>query len=126
MSTWTSICRFDELLPERGVAALVEGTQIAIFRLHDDSLHAVDHHDPLSGANVIARGLVGTRGDVPVVVSPMYKQAFDLRTGRCLDEDAALAVHEVRVVDGVVEVRAAATDTAADAGAAVSAGTVTT
>lgn len=106
MSEWTPICPVADLTPERGVAALVEGTQVALFLLHDGSLHAVDHHDPCSGANVIARGIVGTRGDAPVVASPMYKQSFDLRTGRCLDDDsAALAVHEVQVVDGVVQVR---------------------
>ena len=37
---------------------------------------------------MIARGIVGTRGDVPFVASPMHKNAFDLRTGRCLDDEA--------------------------------------
>ena len=36
-------------------------------------------------------GIVGTRGDIPFVASPMHKQAFDLRTGQCLD-DAAVRV----------------------------------
>ena len=35
---------------------------------------------------MLARGIVGTRGDVPFVASPMHKHAFDLRTGRCLDD----------------------------------------
>ena len=39
------------------------------------------------------------------VASPMYKQRFDLTTGRCLDVDGmSVAVHDVRVVDGRVEV----------------------
>ncbi len=54
----------------------------------------------------MARGLVGTRGDVPVVASPMYKHVFDLRTGRCLDDETkALRPYEVRVTRGVVQVR---------------------
>lgn len=110
-SPWTGVCRFEDLTPERGVAALVDGRQIAIFRLYDGGLHAVDHRDPFSGANVIARGIVGTRrvegrGDVPTVASPLHKQVFDLVTGVSFDDPArGLAVHGVRVRDGVVEVR---------------------
>lgn len=104
---WTSVCLFIDLEPERGVAALVDGVQVAIFRLADARVLAVGHHDPFSGANVIARGIVGTRGDVPTVASPMYKQVFDLRTGQCLDDPAVtLGSHRVEVgPDGVVRVR---------------------
>jgi nitrite reductase (NADH) small subunit len=107
---WIALCRYADLEPERGVAALVGGVQVALFRLADGALHAVDHRDPFSGANVIARGIVGTRGDVPTVASPMFKQVFDLRTGACLDDPAvALGSHPVRVgADGVVRVRLAA------------------
>jgi len=70
-----------------------------------EDVYAVSNHDPFSGANVMSRGLVGTRGDVVKVVSPMYKQQFDLRTGECLDDPSkALDVFPVRVVSGVVEV----------------------
>ena len=107
---WTAVCRADQLLPERGVAALVGGVQVALFRLFDGSLHAVGNRDPFSGAHVLARGIVGSRGDVPTVASPMYKQVFDLRTGVCLDapEDGAarLPVFPVREQDGVVLVGA--------------------
>jgi nitrite reductase (NADH) small subunit len=99
------VCPLDLLEPERGTAALVGGVQVALFRLHDGSVHAVDHHDPCSGSNVLARGIVGTRAGVPIVVSPMFKQAFDLRTGACLDDPArSVAVHPVRIRDGVVQV----------------------
>ena len=83
------------------------GHQVALFRLREtDEVLAVDHRDPFSGANVMARGLVGSRGDIPTVASPVYKQTFDLRTGVCLDDDsAALGVWETRVNAGVVEVR---------------------
>jgi nitrite reductase (NADH) small subunit len=102
---WTPVCRLADLEPERGVAALVESRQVAVFRTWSGSVHAVDHLDPYSGAHVMARGIVGTRDDVPTVASPMYKQVFDLRTGACLDDpDVALSVHAVRVVAGVVEV----------------------
>jgi nitrite reductase (NADH) small subunit len=103
-TVWTSVCRLDDLLPERGVAALVGAEQVAVFRLHDDGLRAIGNRDPVSGAHVLSRGVVGTRAGRPVVASPMHKQAYDLDTGACLDADAHVPVFPVRVRDGVVEV----------------------
>ncbi|MGJ9422706.1 nitrite reductase small subunit NirD [Aeromicrobium sp. CF3.5] len=104
--TWTRVCASDTLVPDRGAAALVDGHQIAIFLLSDSgAVHAVDHRDPFSRANVMARGLVGSRGGVPTVASPMHKQSFDLVTGTCLDDpDVTLAVWPTRVTGGWVEV----------------------
>jgi len=100
---WQPVCRAAELEVERGQAALVRGRAVAMFRTHDDEVFALDNHDPFAHASVLARGIVGTRGDVPVVASPMYKQAFDLRTGRCLDDPkVSVPSYDVRVVDGVV------------------------
>jgi nitrite reductase (NADH) small subunit len=98
------VCRFAELQPERGVAALLpDGSQAAVFRTHDGTVHAMSNVDPFSGAAVLSRGIMGDRGGVPVVVSPIYKQAFDLRTGRCLDDDTvSVRVFAVRVLDGMV------------------------
>jgi nitrite reductase (NADH) small subunit len=102
---WVAACRLHDLLPERGVAALFGDVQVALFRLHDDSVHAVGNLDPFSAANVLSRGIVGTRGVAPVVVSPMHKQAFDLTTGACLDAPGVrVPVYSTRVEDGVVEV----------------------
>ncbi|GAA0393209.1 nitrite reductase small subunit NirD [Streptomyces luteireticuli] len=88
-SGWTPVCRYDDLVPGRGVAALVDGRQVALFRDRAGTVYAVGNHDPFSGAHVISRGLLGTREGVPVVISPMHKQAFDLRSGRCPDEPEA-------------------------------------
>jgi nitrite reductase (NADH) small subunit len=99
------VCEYDVLLPERGVAALLGNVQIALFRTHDGQVFALGNQDPFSGANVISRGIVGSRGDVPTVASPMFKQVFDLRTGACLDDpDVSLPVYAVEVVDGQVVV----------------------
>jgi len=103
--TWTTVCPLNSLAIDRGVAALVDGHQVAIFQLASGDVYAIDHRDPFSGANVLARGLVGTRGDVPTVASPVYKQVFDLTTGVCLDDEAvAVRSWPVRVVDGMVEI----------------------
>ncbi|RKS80250.1 nitrite reductase (NADH) small subunit [Motilibacter peucedani] len=102
---WLPVCRLTALLPERGAAALLGATQVALFRLSTGEVVAVGNRDPFSGSNVISRGIVGTRGSAPVVSSPMHKQAFDLRSGICLDApDTALPTYPVRVTDGVVEV----------------------
>jgi len=47
------ICRLDDIVPNTGVCALVAGRQIAVFRLDDDSVYAVDNLDPFSRANVL-------------------------------------------------------------------------
>lgn len=106
---WTPVCDLARLLPERGIAALVGEDPVAVFLLEDGTVHAVGHHDPFSGANVMARGIVGSMGSGATyrdtVASPMYKQVFDLRTGECLSEPGpALPVFPVRVVDGRVHV----------------------
>ncbi|WP_068258906.1 nitrite reductase small subunit NirD [Janibacter limosus] len=106
------VCALTDLVPERGSVALVGGAQVAIVRTHDGRVYALDNRDPYSGAQIIARGLVGTRGDVPTVISPMYKQVWDLRTGECLDgagsDPMALRTWPVRVVEGAVLVGGAA------------------
>ena len=105
MSAYRSICPYDRLPVDRGVAALVDGEQVAVFRTHDDELYAVSNLDPFSGAMVMSRGIVGSRGDRPTIASPVYKQVFDLATGVCLDDPGVrLRVPDVRVHDGVVEV----------------------
>ena len=84
--SWEPICEFDALPPEYGVPALVKDQPVAVFRTHDDQLHAVGNIDPFCGASVISRGIVGDRGGEPTVASPMLKQVFSLRTGPCLDD----------------------------------------
>jgi nitrite reductase (NADH) small subunit len=102
-ATYTIVCRLQDIEVEGGVCALVAGEAIAIFRTHDGNVHAINNYDPCSKASVLSRGIVGTRGDVPFVASPMHKQAFDLRTGQCLD-DAAVRVpaYDVQVIRGTV------------------------
>jgi nitrite reductase (NADH) small subunit len=98
-----AVCAYEALLPERGVAALIGDRQVALFRTYAGDVYALANTDPFSGANVLSRGIVGSRGDVPTVASPMFKQVFDLRTGVCLDDPSvAVAAYSVEVVDGQV------------------------
>ncbi|HTW14605.1 MAG TPA: nitrite reductase small subunit NirD [Nocardioides sp.] len=99
----TPVCRLDQIEVEGGVTALVDGEAVAVFRTYDDEVLAISNYDPFSRASVLARGIVGTRGDIPFVASPMHKQAFDLRTGQCLDDAAVrVASYVVEVSEGMV------------------------
>ena len=54
---------------------------------------------------MIARGIVGDRGGIPKIASPIFKQSFDLRTGQCLDDaDIRIPSYPTRVRDGRVAV----------------------
>ena len=90
------VCSVHDLEVERGRAAILGTEQVALFLLRDGTVHAVSNLDPYSGANVISRGIVGTRGDVPTIASPMHKQVFDLRTGECV-ETQGKPVHSLDV-----------------------------
>lgn len=108
--TWVSVCPLHHLVPGRGVAALLDDMQVAVFFLGHDFdgqplVRAVGNVDPFGRAAVMSRGLVGDRGGVPTVASPLLKQVFSLESGECLDDPAAyLPVYATRIVDGMVQV----------------------
>jgi len=113
--SWVDVCRADRVPQARGVCALVEGRQIALFRVGAE-LFAISNYDPFSRAFVLSRGIVGSKGDVIKVASPVYKQTFDLRTGQCLENaDVRVPVYESRIESGVVQIKAPATSRPANA-----------
>jgi nitrite reductase (NADH) small subunit len=106
---WNAICTLDRIVPDTGVCALLNGRQVAVFRVGGDAprLFAIDNYDPNSDAAVLSRGLVGSIGERVVVASPIYKQHFDLQTGECLEAPHnSVASYPVRVADGKVWVGA--------------------
>ena len=104
-SSWVTVCRFAELEPFWGEAALLGDTQLALFLLPDAVVHAVSNRDPIAGSFVMSRGIVGSRGDRATIASPLNKQVYDLETGECLSaEGPGLAVFPVRISAGMVEV----------------------
>jgi|SRR5687768_9256492 nitrite reductase (NADH) small subunit len=108
MSEWVAVCRLDDIVPNTGVCALVGKRQVAVFRLDDDSVYAIDNHDPFSRANVLSRGIVGDLKGELVVASPVYKHHFNLASGKCLeDPDVRLPVYSVRLDGSTVWVRSA-------------------
>ncbi|MBT0993992.1 nitrite reductase large subunit NirB [Cellulomonas sp. DKR-3] len=81
----TAVCQVADLTPERGAGALLGTVPVALFRLSDERVLAVQQRDPFSGANVLSRGIVGDRAGRATITSPMHKQVWDLETGECLD-----------------------------------------
>jgi nitrite reductase (NADH) small subunit len=127
VARWEQACLLTDLFPERGAAALFGDVQVALFRLPDPvtgfgheadaargaRVYAVQNLDPFSGAHVMSRWIVGTRGGVPTVAAPVYKQVFSLVTGECLvaaDKSPKeglppdLKTYPVQIRDGVVHV----------------------
>jgi NAD(P)H-dependent nitrite reductase small subunit len=102
---WSRICALEDILPDCGIAALLDGEQVAVFRVRD-AVHAIGNHDPASGANVLSRGIVGDVGREIVVASPLYKEHFSLVTGCCLEDPSfTVPVYRARVSHGHVWVR---------------------
>ncbi len=100
---WNAICDVDDILPDTGVAARIQGRHVAVFRLGLSDFFAIDNVDPKSGASVLSRGLVGNLGEHLVVASPIYKNHFNLRTGTCIEApEHSVSPHRVRVENGKV------------------------
>ncbi|AGR68924.1 nitrite reductase small subunit NirD [Burkholderia pseudomallei] len=109
-SAWTPVCALDEIVPNTGVCALVNGEQIAVFHVDDGGggrAFAIGNVDPHSQASVLSRGLIGSLGERIVVASPLYKHHFDLRTGECVEApEKSVSAYPSRVEDGYVWVAA--------------------
>ena len=104
---WVDVCALSDLTPGRGVCALIDGQQVAIFRFPDDEVYALSNYDPFSEAYVLSRGVIGSKGDALKVASPIFKQNFNVKTGVCLDNpDVSVPAYATQVVDGRVLVSA--------------------
>ena len=111
---WTPVCDLNDIVPDTGVCALINGAQVAIFHVADGksnntdaSVFALDNFDPNSQASVLSRGLIGSLGERVVVASPIYKHHFDLRTGECLEmPEHSVTAYPARIAAGKVWVAA--------------------
>jgi NAD(P)H-dependent nitrite reductase small subunit len=106
MVQWQDVCSIDDLQPDSGVCALVDGQQVALFYMPKESaVYAINNYDPFGHANVLSRGLIGDINGQPIVASPLYKQHFNLQTGICLeDETVIIPTYAVRMENGSVQI----------------------
>lgn len=116
---WIDVCAVEDILVGTGVAALVRGHQVAIFRpTAEGPLYALSNFDPFSQAFVLARGILGDKGGVLKVASPIFKQNFALATGQCLDDPSvSLESYPVRVASGRVTIQVSGGSSPPESGA---------
>ena len=102
---WHRVCAVEELELSWGEAALIGGRQVALFRTGPSEIFAVSHEDPATGAHVMARGILGSRGTRPTIASPLHKEVYDLETGECFGmAGLRLETFETRIIDGFIEI----------------------
>ncbi len=76
-----------------------DGGQVAVFRVNDRELYAVDNQCPHEGYP-LAKGYVVDC----VVTCPWHNFKFDLRDGACVLGDEAVRTYPLRIVDGAVQI----------------------
>ncbi|HEY5222243.1 MAG TPA: nitrite reductase small subunit NirD [Microbacteriaceae bacterium] len=104
-TVWEKACKVNELEPSWGEAALLRAKQIALFLLGPGEIYAVTHRDPHTDSQVMARGIVGSKGARPTIASPLHKEVYDLGTGECFtDPNLFLETFRTRIVGGFIEV----------------------
>ena len=88
----------DEIPVGEGRTFAVDGGQVAVFRLRDGSLRAIDAVCPHRGGP-LADGLADDR----VVVCPLHGHTFDMGTGaETGGADMSVRRYPVSAVDGII------------------------
>src|SRR3546814_20127319 len=100
---WRVVCPLEAMIPGRGIAAMVGGTQVAVFRVEwcltpfdagsSEAVLAIVDLDPFSGAEVLSRGVVGDVDGEPVVGPPVSTHSFALHTGPRPDDPTGTVTH---------------------------------
>lgn len=99
----TAEIALDDIPPGEGRTVLVDGAQVAVFRLRGDAVRAVSAVCPHQGGPIADGQTDGCK-----VVCPLHLHAFDLEDGRSLTGQPALKVYPVEIAEGKVRVRAPA------------------
>ncbi|WP_342372810.1 nitrite reductase (NAD(P)H) small subunit [Propioniciclava soli] len=93
------VCALGDLAVEEGRTYVVADEQLALFRMRDDTVHALGAVCPHRGGP-IADG----QCDEAVVWCPLHAFGYDLATGACVNGDFRLPRFDARVEDGRVVV----------------------
>ena len=99
---WQIVCDQEDLINNSGVCVLInedtaQEQQVALFKIKDDKLFAINNKCPFGKANVLYRGILCSLEGRYAVASPLYKQHFDLQNGECLeDETVSVKTYPVR------------------------------
>ena len=98
---WHHICAEAEVRPDEPVATKIGDRHIAVYRLDDGELSALDDVCPHEFA-VLSKGFV----EEGQIECPLHQARFDIRSGRCFGPlaDRDLRKFSVKVEDGQVYV----------------------
>ena len=100
MADWIAIARVEECPPGASIERVAGVRMVALANV-DGSLHALEGLCPHQGGPLGTGRLCGT-----ILTCPWHGWQFDVVTGRHqISPTVRQPVHEVRVRDGVVEVR---------------------
>jgi nitrite reductase (NADH) small subunit len=89
----------EEIPVGEGRTYAVEGAQVAVFRLRDGTLRAIDALCPHRGGP-LADGLIDER----VVVCPLHGHTFDMCTGVEAGGGLSVRSYPVSAADGVIRI----------------------
>jgi nitrite reductase (NADH) small subunit len=93
------LARVAEIPPGEGRTFVAGGTQVAVFRLRNGSVHATEAACPHAGGP-----LADGQTDVDVLVCPLHQYAYRWSDGSSTSGAAAIRLFPVREVDGQVVV----------------------
>jgi nitrite reductase/ring-hydroxylating ferredoxin subunit len=102
---WQPVIAFEELEDARPERVTVDGIDAIVVR-NGEAPYAIGLRCPHQGA-ALDRGVLRFTGSLPTVTCPAHGSMFDLTDGKVRRGPAMHPVpaFDVRVVDGVVEVR---------------------
>jgi nitrite reductase (NADH) small subunit len=106
-TTWVDICPLSAIAPNTGVCAWVEGEQVAIFRVGNESeVFAISNYDPFSKAFVLSRGIVGEsqwhlQSCLPNLQAKFQPASLD---SALMMKQVSIPTYNVRVVEDRVQV----------------------
>jgi len=82
-ATWRSVCKVGEIPQFGGRTVRTGSTEIAIFRLSDDRIRAVENRCPHK-QGPLAEGIVS--GDI--IICPLHARKINLESGKVLPPDS--------------------------------------
>jgi len=95
IGTWHSICKVDEIPRSGGRTVMAGERSIALFRLSDDSIRAIDNRCPHKGGP-LADGVIAA-GDI---LCPLHNWRVNLDSGEvAAPESGCVTVFPVRIED---------------------------
>ena len=102
---WTPAFALDRLAPGNAKISTHGATQVAVFRLPDGELYAVDNRCPHEGYPLAQGSVNGC-----TLTCEWHNYKFDLRDGNCLMGEEGVRTYPVRVSGGTIEIDLAPPD----------------